>query len=546
MKKIQYLFATLILGIALTSCGDAFLTQYPEGGVLLQEQYDKLPDNLKGSIMGIYSKLYMASDHDTFGQRSIDIFGDIQSGDMAMKKSDYGWYEAYERGYFYAYARSYIWSYYYDMINLINLCTMAVEANSEAIQQGIAEPDSITDNIALQGYYYGQVLALRGWAYAGLLNYYCNPMDALEKPMDEELAIPVYTETEVKNQALGAPRSTVADVYGRVYEDLSLAIDLLDTYGPLNQRASKLEVDADVARVMLAYAMLNHGNKDIIIVGEDSQNPKNAYQIALEMAEAAIKNGKYPIMKQAELTQTGFADVNAANWMWGQDVTVETTSALASFFGQVDIHTYSYAQAGDTKAIDSKLYEEITKNAWDARINWFRSGDDKNFPYVPDGKFYCPRTRHTTADSQVDRDWLCDNIFMRIEVAYLIAAEAAWANGDYATAAKWLTELCNERVLEGKDAEYNTWTATLTSDEAIKNALVYNWRVEMWGEGYGLQTLRRLSKSVTLGENHLSRANAKISIEGEDGEMFQCEIPFSETRYNPYLATTNLKHKNEQ
>jgi hypothetical protein len=67
----------------------------------------------------------------------------------------------------------------------------------------------------------------------------------------------------------------------------------------------------------------------------------------------------------------------------------------------------------------------------------------------------------------------------------------------------------------------------------------------MWGEGYGLQTLRRLSKSVTLGENHLSRANAKISIEGEDGEMFQCEIPFSETRYNPYLATTNLKQKNE-
>ena len=299
MKKIQYLFATLILGIALTSCGDAFLTQYPEGGTLLQQQYETLPDNLKGSIMGIYSKMYeYGGDHDAFAQRAIDIYGDIQSGDMAMKKSSYGWFEVYERGYFYAYARSYIWSYYYDMINLINLCTMAIETNTEAIQQGIAEPDSITDNIALQGYYYGQVLALRGWAYAGLLNYYCNPMDALEKPMDEELAIPVYTETEVKNQALGAPRSTVADVYGRIYEDLSLAIDLLDTYGPLNQRASKLEVDADVARVMLAYAMLNHGNKDIIIAGEGSENPKNAYHIALEMAEAAIKNGKYPMMKQ--------------------------------------------------------------------------------------------------------------------------------------------------------------------------------------------------------------------------------------------------------
>jgi hypothetical protein len=459
---------------------------------------------------------------------------------MAMKKSSYGWFEVYERGYFYAYARSYIWSYYYEMINLINLCTMAIESNTEAIQQGIAEPDSITDNIALQGYYYGQVLALRGWAYAGLLNYYCNPMDALEKPMDEELAIPVYTETEVKNQALGAPRSTVADVYGRVYEDLSLAIDLLETYGPLNQRASKLEVDADVARVMLAYAMLNHGNKDIIIAGEGSENPKNAYHIALEMAEAAIKNGKYPMMKQAELTETGFADVNAANWMWGQDVTVETTTALASFFGQVDVHTYSYAQAGDTKAIDTKLYDEIAATKWDARIGWFAEKGSK-YAYVPDGKFYCPRTKSTTASDKVDRDWLCDNIFMRIEVAYLIAAEAAWANGDNTTAAKWLTELCNERVLDGKDAEYAAWTATLTSNDAIKNALVYNWRVEMWGEGYGLQTLRRLSKSVMLGENHLSRSNKEIA--GSEVTN-QCQIPSSETRYNPWLATTNLTHDN--
>ena len=58
MKNIKYLFVTIVLGLTLTSCGDSFLTQYPEGGVLLQDQFDKLPDNLKGSIMGIYSKMY--------------------------------------------------------------------------------------------------------------------------------------------------------------------------------------------------------------------------------------------------------------------------------------------------------------------------------------------------------------------------------------------------------------------------------------------------------------------------------------------------------
>lgn len=539
-NKIQYLFATILLGLVLTACGDGFLTRYPEGGVLLEEQYEKLPDNLKGSIMGIYSKMYeFGGDHDAFGQRAIDMYGDIQCGDMAMKSSSYGWFESYERGYFYSYARGYIWSYYYDMINLINLSAMAVESNVPAILNGLTEPDSITNDIAMQGYYYGQVLALRGWAYAGLLNYYCDPMDKLTNPMDEELAIPVYTETEVKDGALGAPRATVADVYARVYEDLSTAIDILDVYGKLNQRGSKLELDADVARVILAYAMLNHGNKDVEVA-----DGKNAYDIALEQATAAINNGKYPMLKKDELTTTGFADVTAANWMWGQDVTVETTTALASFFGQVDIHTYSYAQAGDTKGIDSKLYDQIAAMNWDARVDWFRSGEEK-FAYAPDGKFFCPRTQHTTADSQVDRDWLSDNIFMRIDVAYLIAAEAAWANGDYTTAASWLQKLCDERVLDGKDAEYAAWTATLTGDAAIKEALIYNWRVEMWGEGYGLQTLRRLSKTVTLGSNHLSRKDATLNINDAEFIKYQCEIPTSETRYNPWLATKTLTQNPE-
>ncbi len=538
MKKIQFLFATIVLALVMTSCGDAFLTRYPEGGVLLQDQYDGLSkaQQLEGAIKGIYSKMYeYGGDHDAFGQRAIDMYGDIQCGDMALKKSNYAWFEVYERGQFRVYASGYIWSYYYDILNLINLNTMAVESSVPAILDGITEPDSITNEIAITGYYYGQLLAMRGWAYANLLNYYCDPMDALTKPMDEELAIPVYTETEIKDGALGAPRVTVEEVYSRIYEDLSTAIEILDAYGELNQRASKLEVDADVARVILAYAMLNHGNKDITVA-----DGKNAYEIAVELATAAITNGKYPMLKKDELTTTGFADVTAPNWMWGQDVTVETTTALASFFGQVDVHTYSYAQAGDTKAIDSKLYNDIALTAWDARINWFADSKAK-YAYVPDGKFYCPRTKHTTASNQVDRDWLCDNIFMRIEVAYLIAAEAAWANGDYTTAAKWLTELCNERVLDGKDAEYAAWTATLTSNDAIKNALVYNWRVEMWGEGYGLQTLRRLSHNITLGDNHLSRAKEDLT---RDDVNNQCQIPSSETRYNPWLATTNLTQDN--
>ena len=540
MKKIQYLFATIVLGLALTSCGDSFLTQYPEGGVLLEDQFANLPDNLKGSILGIYSKLYeYGGEHDEFGLRAIDMYGDIQSGDMAMKKSSYGWFESYERGWFYSYARGYIWPFYYDIINLTNLGTMAVEANAQEIVSSITSGKTPSETIKLQGYYYGQLLAIRGWSYANLLNFYCDPMDQLESDMDSEKAIPVYTETEVKAGVLGAPLSTVAEVYDRVYEDLSLAIEVLDFYSKYNARASKLEVSADVARIMLAYAMLNHGHKEIIVA-----DGKNAYEIALAQAKAVIDGGQYPLLGKAELTTTGFCDVTAKNWLWGQDVTVETTTALASFFGQVDIHTYSYAAAGDTKGIDSKLYDEIVANAWDARVDWFRAPvSGEKFPYCPDGKFYNPGTKSETELSKVDRNWLCDNVFLRVEAAYLIAAEAAYHNGDEVTAALYLKQLCDERVLDGKDAEYAAWLATL-SGENLKKAISYNWRVEMWGEGYGLQTLRRLSKKNALGTNHLTRSNQDADAGGEKYYTFQCEIPSSETRYNPYLATTQLTQSN--
>ena len=539
MKKIKYILATLVLGLGLSSCGDSFLTQYPEGATLLEEQYQKLPDRLQGAIFGIYSKLYEYGDHDTFGKRSLDMYSDIQSGDMAMKKSSYGWFEMYERGYYYAYNRSYAWSFYYEIINLTNICDIAIENDVQAILEGMTSGEEPTEVIAQNGYYYGQILALRGWAYANLLDIYTDPRDQQTADLDAR-ALPIYIGKDVKADTLGAPLSTVQQAYERVYEDLSAAIDLLDFYSQYNQRGSKLEIDVDVARLILAYAMLNHGDKNYEIAAG-----KNCYEIALEQAKAVIDGGKYPLLPYEELTTTGFSDVTAANWMWGQDVTVETTTALGSFFGQVDIHSYSYAAAGDTKGIDSKLYDEIAAKGWDARVNWFNAGDVK-FPYCPEGKFYSPKYKHVTDLDKVDRDWLCDNVFMRVEVAYLIAAEAAWSDGDNATAVAYLKQLCDERILDGKDAEYNTWISSLSGTDDVKKAIIYNWRVEMWGEGYSMQLLRRLEKQRSLGTNHLSRGESTLDITSPAGEQFQCEIPTSETRYNPNIGNSNksnLTHK---
>lgn len=538
MKKIQYLFATIVLGASLTSCGDSFLTQYPEGEVMLAEQFNALSelDQLTGTVFGIYSRLYQyGGSHSKFGERSIDMYGDIQCGDMAMSISGYGWFEDYERGWFYSDVQSgtpsFLWSYYYDIINLANRGLLAAEAYEKKIQD-LRATDALSskdEELATLGYYYAQLLAMRGWAYDNLLTYFCNPMDQLENTMDVELAVPIYTTTEVKAGTLGEKLATVEQVYDRIYEDLFDAIDYLDFFGQLVPRSSKLEVDADVARLMLAYSMLNQGNERGKVYNGD-----DAYEVAFKLAKEVIDGGNYPIMKQASLTETGFADVNATNWMWGEDVTVENATGLASFFGQVDIHSYGYASAGATKGIDSKLYDAILP--WDARIDWFRA-PTMTYSYAPDGKFYCPRTRYTVKNSEIDRNWLDDNIFMRVESAYLIAAEAAYkggSTGGATDAVNYIDLLCKERIIPGQETAYSTWLGTL-SGTALKDAIVYNWRIEMWGEGYGLQTLRRINKSVSLGTNHISRSSAEISIV-KDYAQYQCEIPSSETSYNPELV----------
>ena len=71
--------------------------------------------------------------------------------------------------------------------------------------------------------------------------------------------------------------------------------------------------------------------------------------------------------------------------------------------------------------------------------------------------------------------------------------------------------------------------------EALGEAIRYNWRVELWGEGYGLETFRRWGKTVNLGENHL-RANKTISPITD--RIYSFSIPTSETMYNPYLRST--------
>jgi hypothetical protein len=341
--------------------------------------------------------------------------------------------------------------------------------------------------------------------------------------------VPIYTEeATLGDTILGAPRATAMDVYLRTEEDLLTAIEYFKAFSDL-ERDSKLEANIDVARMTLAYSYLNKGE----------------YDNALKIAEELIDNTDAIILPNKEVLTNGFNNVDSKNWIWGQDVTIETTTALASFFGQCDIYSYSYASAGDVKGIDNKLLAKITDLGWDIREFWWGNyyrlkptKDNEMYQYAPDGKFFSA----SSDELQADRDWLSDNVFMRIETAYLIAAEAAYRVNNYPLAIKYLTKITDERVKEGQEAAYAAYKETLDDANVLKEAIYYNWRVELWGEGYGLQTFRRRGETVEIGDNHL-RAN-KDPLNPNTERVFTYEIPSSEINYNPYISTTEMAVKN--
>lgn len=530
MKKTLYIFG-LTFAILLSSCSDNWLNQQPGGSTITEEQYQNMDGVLKGSVMGIYALMYQFGDHDVFGQRGIDMYGDITCGDMGLNTQNYGWFYTDELGQSYT-RRAYLWSYYYDIVRLTNKCMNALQA--QVGKEGLTEVELINAH-ADEFYYYAEVLAMRGWAYANLQKWFCLTPEQIATQgytMADYMSIPVYTEEATEQDTIiGAPLSSAEDVYRRAEEDLKSAIyyfDILEKEGMT--RTIKQEMNGDVARLNLAYLYLNKGD----------------YDNAIKYAEEFINTTTHTLLPYAELLTTGFANIASNNWVWGQDVNVETTTALGSFFGQVDIFSYSYAWAGDLKMIDELLYKSIEDKKWDARRYWFNNlyNSCKQCRFAPDGKFYSPAVKQKNnyknkpLQDDLDKDWLCDNVYMRTELAYLIAAESYCRNLDNANAQKYLLAITDERVLPENSTDYDAWKATLSDNDVLLEEIRYNWRVEMWGEGFGLQTFRRFGKQVSLGSNH-SRSNKTPDPNATNTmRQFTFEIPSGEQYYNPYLRST--------
>lgn len=514
MKNIKLLIIGLAAVLGFSACSESWLDNELTGNTMSQEDFDRLDDTNEGMVRGLYSFMYAyGGDHQTFGQKSIDIATDLLSCDMVMSANAYGWFvqDATLTAATSSHSRnSYIWSYYYQIIMNANRVILSY-SNQPVLTQ-------VDQSL------YAQALTMRAYCYFNLLHLYTpGGKSDLENvsyggSLLDYRAVPIYTESHYNAQGLVEEQnlSTKREIIARIHDDLGTAIAFFDGLSPdsVSERASKLYVNADIARTFQAYTFLTEA------MSPDQQDAALLYDTAYKVAQEVIDAGNYDILPYEDVLTTGFVDVNDNSWMWGLDVTAENVLGLPSFWGHMDIHTYSYASAGAYKVIDKALYDELATHKTDRRLEWFEPKQ-----LYPDYKFY-DLARGT--GNNVDRRWLNDVVFMRVEEVYLLAAEALYRGGKDAEAAAKLSELVEQR-----DPERAKEVVNMTGS-ALEEELYFNWRIELWGEGRGLMTFKRFGISKPKSTNSFYKY--KEDMLDPNNVMFTFQLPYSEYSGNSAIS----------
>lgn len=444
-------------------------------------------------VNGIYGQMVQTGSggtggHDDFGHKAYHVFSDFLSSDMALSVSTYGWYRASitemqaMQDFTFGDNRQ-VWRYYYRIIRSTNNVIAALGGND-------AVPTTDVNKAAL-----AQAKTLRAQSYFYLAQFFqreYNPTESI---------LPLYDEPGVQNVG----KATAQEVYALMEKDLTDAISLFAAATSWSKTVAN-EVDTFVTHQILGMVL----------------GVKEEWGRVASLTKAIIDNSPYSILPASDVTN-GFNSVyNQNSWMWGIDLTENIGLGLVSWWGQVDTFSYSYAWAGDYKVIDADLFAAIPAN--DARKAQFFNNPASSRHLQPLFKFYASNRVGGTS-----RTVTADYVYMRVEEAYLLNAEANARLGNTAAARASLKALVSQRM---PDASYIDGL----SGQALQDEIYLQTRIELWGEGKSFFALKRNKATIVRGANHLSFVGVPIPY---NDERLQFEIPQDEIQNNPFVNDQN-------
>lgn len=526
-----------LLGSAMlltTSCSD--LDTNPSGSTMSDGQLNEVlaqdQSKLKSEVSGMYANMieceaitqwYGSARHYDFGYASTMMMMDASGQDEPSQVSGYNWYNKplrfvdrtanSETTYF-------IW----------NQCYKNIKAANDVLKS--VDLENLSD---VAKSYVGQAYAMRAFEYFTLIQLY----QFSYKGHEDAAGVPIVTEKTAEAEA-NNPRAAVKDVYKQIMDDLNTAIDYLT-----DSRSAKSEINRQVAYGLRARVNLV------------MQNWSDAAADAQKAAE-----GYTPLSKDAAAAP-GFNDVSASNWIWGnivdesndivQSGILNFPSMMCSFTGNGYSPTYA------CRMINSKLWKEIPST--DVRKGWWID-ENLNSPIVnpkyvvhqeyedEDGnvvKYLAVYNQTGDEVADITEPYTnvkfgayknqygnelnaCDIPLMRVEEMILIQAEATAMGGNVEE---------GKRILENFVRTYRdpSYTCNATTAEGVQDAVWFQRRVELWGEGFSFTDLLRLKKPLDR-----TGANYEVSVRFNlpaESPIFLYLIPEDEENHNEALVGNN-------
>lgn len=484
--------AVLLCMTALTGC---IKETFPYGDTATEEQVQQSPAATQALADGMPASLLYGHDdwvsnsnaHYCFGYPAEMIFRDMLTGD---------YYHFGEIGYshFISWARNvnmgdnwlktqFHWNFHYLWWLLgVNQVVGAVDpANSTDEQKGLL----------------GAALAFRALAYLDLARMYeFLPNDKFPDGKNSEgnvvtnLTVPIVTDKTTPEQASNNPRATRQEMRDFIESDLNDAEkyivfqtntnggtmpDLACVYG-LKARLYMWVEEYDKAKEYARKAI--DAAKVAPLTKEAALNPVTGYNTASDFMWAMQQNS------ETYAVQTGI--VNWTSWVSNQCTFAYTGPATSLFV-----------------AIDKRMYERISDTDW-RKLQWIGPAgsplNDQIQPVISNEMgnindllqpYVSVKFRPGQGNSDDSNIGAATAVpVMRVEEMYFIEAEAA-EHVAPGTGAALLTTFMKQH----RDPNYTFVDKGLGAVEEI----VFQKRVELWGEGQTFFDIKRLDMSVTRG-----------------------------------------------
>lgn len=512
---MKTIISNFLLGICcsitifLTSCIDSvFSTQEAT-----EDQINSSETSIEALLWAMPASLNVVgvvdrNEHWDWGYGSIMHIRDVMTGDMPVVSSGYNWYADWEQnvsqGESFIYPQ-FIWNFYWKSVLTCNKMLQILNGKDT------------TDDTYLG--YISAAHAFRAFLYLDMAQMYeYLPTDVTSPYTDAGnnvtgLTVPIVKEGITEQEARNNPRASREEMAIFILEELDQAesgiVHLTET--------SKALPHIDVVYGLKAryYMWLKQ------------------YDKAKEYARKAIDASRLKPMTEEECLSTTKGFNQIACWMWGgqlvtEDATVKT--GVLNWTSWMSNETsFGYSSQAPYLMISTSMYDRIRntdfrKKMWKSPEGGVLEGQtefltSKTYGYFGDRLCDYASVKFRPGEGNADEFTIgavTAYPLMRVEEMYFIEAEAAAQENPIEG-----KKLVEAFMQEYRDPQY---TCTAIGD-AIVEEIVFQKRVELWGEGQAFFDIKRLDMPVTRGYEGTNYSEAvRFNTQGRPAWMNICIV----------------------